>query len=392
MSIMAHEDFYSKIKLLDNFQDISLLRYYQDVPADWVVIITDVVMSTKAIESGKYKDVNAVGALAIVAVLNTIKEIEIPFIFGGDGATLLIPQKFLNKVKDALLHTKNMAKIEYDLDLRVGVVTMQKILHDGHEIKLAKLAISQSYHQAIMAGSGVDYAEKLVKDPKQGKFYSLGENIPRNKADFSGFTCRWEDIPSKYGETLSIIIKVSEKTLETQVKQYSEIIKTIRVIYGDSQKHHPIHFEGLNLTFDPGRLSIEAKSMTGNIFQRWIYLSQVYIENAIGKWSGNIDKSVNGFSMRNHRNRMIISTDYKKFDGSLKMVISGTSKQRIELENYLDKLVSMNLLNYGIHTSDRALLTCLVFEGTGREVHFVDSADGGYALAAKKLKGKIAKI
>ena len=189
-----------------------------------------------------------------------------------------------------------------------------------------------------------------------------------------------------------MIIKVREKTLETQVKQYSEIIKTISVIYGDSHKHHPIHFEGLNLSFDPGRLSIESKSMTKNIFQRWWNLSKIYVENTIGLWSGNLDKPIGSFSMRDHRNRMIISTDYKKFDGSLKMVISGTIAQRTELENYLDRLVVMNLLNYGIHTSDRALLTCLVFEGTGREVHFVDSADGGYALAAKKLKAEIGRI
>ncbi|MEP0899817.1 DUF3095 family protein [Nodosilinea sp. FACHB-13] len=38
---------------------------------------------------------------------------------------------------------------------------------------------------------------------------------------------------------------------------------------------------------------------------------------------------------------------------------------------------------------DRALMTCLVFERSGREVHFVDGADGGYALAAKPLKEKL---
>jgi len=388
---MLHKDFYSKLDLLYDFQSIADLRYYQDLPSDWSVIITDVVMSTKAIESGKYKDVNAVGALAIVAVLNTIKDIEIPFIFGGDGATMLIPNQYLNITKDALLHTRQIAKSEYGLNLRIGVVSMQKIISDGHQIKIAKLSISKSYKQAILAGSGLDYAEKLVKDPKKGQFYSLGDNIPRSKADFSGFTCRWEDIPSRHGETLSLIVKVSESNLEIQVEQYSEVIKTIHKIYGESKDHHPIHFDGLNLSFDPQRLSIEAKAMTKNIFKRLYLLARVYLENYIGKMSAEKKKTVNGFSMFNHRQKMIISTDYKKFDGSLKMVISGTIKQRLELENYLNKLVVMNLLNYGIHASNRALLTCLVFEGTGREVHFVDAADGGYALAAKKLKLDLAK-
>ncbi len=385
---MSNLHFYTQLKLIQDFQKISELNYYQDVPADWVVIITDVVMSTKAIESGRYKDVNTVGALAIVAVLNAISDLDIPFIFGGDGATLLIPKSRLNAAKDALLDTRQVAKKEHGLDLRIGVVDVQKIIYDGHQIKIAKLAVSPTYNQAILVGSGIDYAEKLVKDPIQGQFYSLGDGAARTKANYTGFTCRWQDIPSRHGETLSMIIKVTESTLETQVQQYSEIIKTISKIYGKSHLHHPIHFEGLNLTFDPNSLSIEASSMAANIFQKGVRFSKIYLENLVGKISTDRQESFMGFSMKNHRQKMILSSDYKKFDGSLKMVISGTTKQRLELENYLNKLVQKNLLNYGIHISDRALLTCLVFAGTGKEVHFVDAADGGYALAAKKIKEK----
>jgi hypothetical protein len=34
-------------------------------------------------------------------------------------------------------------------------------------------------------------------------------------------------------------------------------------------------------------------------------------------------------------------------------------------------------------------MTCLVFERNGRQVHFVDGADGGYAVAAKAMKRRI---
>jgi hypothetical protein len=34
-------------------------------------------------------------------------------------------------------------------------------------------------------------------------------------------------------------------------------------------------------------------------------------------------------------------------------------------------------------------MTCLVFERNGRQVHFVDGADGGYAIAAKSMKQRI---
>ena len=35
------------------------------MPSDWHIIITDVVGSTKAIEAGRYKDVNILGACSI---------------------------------------------------------------------------------------------------------------------------------------------------------------------------------------------------------------------------------------------------------------------------------------------------------------------------------------
>jgi hypothetical protein len=34
-------------------------------------------------------------------------------------------------------------------------------------------------------------------------------------------------------------------------------------------------------------------------------------------------------------------------------------------------------------------MTCLVFERNGNQVHFIDGADGGYAIAAKGMKQRI---
>ena len=43
-------------------------------------------------------------------------------------------------------------------------------------------------------------------------------------------------------------------------------------------------------------------------------------------------------------------------------------------------------LVYGVHEAGSALITCFVRSYEGDHVHFVDGADGGYALAAKQLK------
>jgi len=67
---MDTEAFYAELPVLDNFLDITDSRSFMPVPSDWYVVITDIVGSTKAIESGKYKAVNLIGACSIVAVLN----------------------------------------------------------------------------------------------------------------------------------------------------------------------------------------------------------------------------------------------------------------------------------------------------------------------------------
>ncbi len=117
---MNSENFYSELRLLDNFLDITDLRNFVDVPDDWYIIVTDIRGSTKAIEAGKYKEVNLLGACSIVAVLNVAGKTEIPFVFGGDGASLLMGPSLLPAAKIALLATQQIAKTQFDMDLRVG--------------------------------------------------------------------------------------------------------------------------------------------------------------------------------------------------------------------------------------------------------------------------------
>lgn len=104
---MKTESFYANLPILDNFLEITNSDNFHSVPSDWHVVITDIISSTKAIEEGRYKQVNLLGASSIAAVLNIASEIEIPFVFGGDGATLLIPT-FITYLKDAFsYHLQN---------------------------------------------------------------------------------------------------------------------------------------------------------------------------------------------------------------------------------------------------------------------------------------------
>lgn len=81
--MMDTESFYADLPILNHLLELTNSKNFKSLPSDWYLIITDIVGSTQAIESGYYKDVNLIGASSIIAVLNIAGQIEIPFGFGG---------------------------------------------------------------------------------------------------------------------------------------------------------------------------------------------------------------------------------------------------------------------------------------------------------------------
>lgn len=78
-------------------------------------------------------------------------DLEIPFVFGGDGASILIPSRFIPEANNALLAVQRLAEDEFNLVLRTGIVPLAAIT-SNYEIKVAKLCISENYNQAILRG------------------------------------------------------------------------------------------------------------------------------------------------------------------------------------------------------------------------------------------------
>lgn len=60
----------NKPRSLTNFcQIITHSDCFVPISNDWHILITDVISSTKAIESGRYKDVNIIGACSISTII-----------------------------------------------------------------------------------------------------------------------------------------------------------------------------------------------------------------------------------------------------------------------------------------------------------------------------------
>jgi hypothetical protein len=174
--MMDTESFYADLPILNHLLELTNSKNFKSLPSDWYLIITDIVGSTQAIESGYYKDVNLIGASSIIAVLNIAGQIEIPFGFGGDGAAILIPPSLYSKATQVLLATRQRAKTEFGLDLRLGVVPVSDVTRANYGVKVAKLRVSENYYQASFTGGGLSYATQLIKNPATAKLYNLYSN------------------------------------------------------------------------------------------------------------------------------------------------------------------------------------------------------------------------
>src|SRR3954466_13706606 len=90
-ALPAPDSFYENLPLFRDFTEVMDPALFRPLPGDWVVGVADVVQSTKAIAEHRYKAVNMAGAAVIVAVTNALGDREFPFVFGGDGASFVVP-------------------------------------------------------------------------------------------------------------------------------------------------------------------------------------------------------------------------------------------------------------------------------------------------------------
>lgn len=397
--------FYRDLPAVTDFSLLLNLDTYQPVPDDWYVLVADVVNSTGAILNNRYQDVNTLGASCIIAVLNACEQIiaghcgqespnqapaaqsreNIPFVFGGDGASFCIPPCYLDAALTALKGTQQVSKEAYDLELRTGFIPVAELKAAGHEVLISKMQVTDHAFQAAFAGSGMTEAEVWLK--QQPELYGIPAEIPA-EADFSGLQCRWDRIPSPRDETVSLLIESRCTTLAEQSQLYQETMAKITEIYGDRDQHHPLQANHMQMTFSNEKLRTETRLYSAG--KSWLYklgyMVKIRFVALMGSLMMATNMVANGYNWGGYKEDMIRHSDHRKFDNMLRMVLAGTEQQREQLEQWLKEKQQSGALFYGISTSEAALLTCLVFQHGHDHFHFVDGADGGYALAATTLK------
>lgn len=391
---MSSEFFYESIPVAPSFFNVYDPASYVPLPDDWSVAITDVIDSTGVIQRGGYKEVNLVGASSIIALLNLKKTLSLPFIFGGDGAAVCIPESLVARSKQSLAGTKTMAKEVYNIDLRIGIVPVRYIREQGYDIQIARLSLSDTYAQAAFNGGGLQFAEECIKNPAISPLFDIRASDGSAEADFTGLECRWKNVPSVHGEIVTLIVQSMRSSVEQKNNSYRDVLEQIARIYGDDAQSHPVREELLTMSMREQELRGESgvRSFARGWWFRLLYWFRIRYAVLLGIMLMKRNIRTRHTDWGGYKKRLIANTDFKKFDDKLRLVLSGTPSQRETLVVFLEEQYRAGELVYGTHVAPSALVTCLIFDYQDSHIHLVDSADGGYAMAAMRLKERLAAI
>jgi len=159
-----NRNFYRDLASFSEFEQFTRAMHYSPLPDDWVVVVTDIRNSTEAIRIGKYKDVNLVGAASITQAMLATGSQDMPFVFGGDGASLCIPPNEVPVVSQELARLQKLAISQFDLELRVAIIPLRDIRASGVDVLVAKLEITPGKYLAMFRGGGLAEADRLAKN------------------------------------------------------------------------------------------------------------------------------------------------------------------------------------------------------------------------------------
>ncbi len=388
---MSDPRFYENLPVFEEFARLTEPDHYRPVPEDWSVVVADIEGSTAAIAKGQYKQVNIVGAATIAAVLEAVKPLKVPFIFGGDGATLCVPGTAMPAVRQALMAAKLMARESFGLALRVGLIPVGDLHAAGHRVLVARFRVSDQYNQAVFTGGGISCAEVWIKDPDRGRPYRLKVGDVTPTGSFRSIECRWEDIPSPHGETVSLVVRALSPVQPERDATYREVIQEIHRVYGEGEVCRPVRQDVMRLARLDEKLAAEVgvRAFGHGRLYRAGYRLWLKAQMAIGRVVFPRGLTFGGVDWGRYQREVVENTDCRKFDDQLRQVMSGTPRQREELTRFLAQRQARGELVYGLQAAPSALMTCLIFNRHGEHVHFVDGADGGYAAAAARLKQQL---
>jgi hypothetical protein len=375
------EAFYASVPVFTGFRNVLDPSLYHPLPPDWLIGLADVVSSTAAIAAGRYKSVNMAGAAVIAAVRNALGGRDIPFAFGGDGASFAVAAADRDAAEGALAATAAFARDDLDLALRVALVPVSAIRDAGLDVQVARFAPSPNVGYAMFAGGGLAWAEAALK---RGAF-AVQPGPAGARPDLAGLSCRWEAAPASRGVILSLLVvptgSVDDPAFRSLVGEIVALIESSR------EAGRPLPDGGPGLRWPPTGLDLEARaSRKGGeriISRRLALLARTLASFLIFRTGLPVGR----FRPARYRRELVENSDFRKYDDGLRLTLDCTPDFANRLERRVVAAEAAGEARFGLHRQDAAIMTCITPSPTESDhVHFIDGADGGYAAAASRLK------
>jgi hypothetical protein len=380
------DNFFDTVPVLDDFGGVTNLDNYRPLPDDWALVSGDIVNSTGAIQQGSYKMVNMAGAAIISALVNALDNRQLPFVFGGDGATVAIPPSGIDKARVAISAVRTWTDEEMGLEMRAAIIPLSEIRRAGVEVLVARFKASEHASYAMFAGGGASWAEARMK---AGEF-SVPKAPANSRPDLKGLSCRWSPIPSRHGEIVSVIAVPTESG---DSAAFRDLIRNIVAIAsGEDRGGHPVPADGPKPGLTRQSLELEARAQAPK-GQRLKARMSAVMQYVLGNTLARFNIKLGDFDSRRYKSDVSDNSDFRKFDDGLKMTIDVDGNRLARIEALLEEAAAKGVARYGLHKQENALITCFVINPMQRDhMHFIDGAAGGYALAATQLKEKAAKL
>lgn len=358
------------------FEGIVDRSAYRPLPSDWLIGITDVVASTKAVAEGRYKAVNLAGAAVVSALANAKQTLDFPYVFTGDGMVCAVPSEERDLLEDTLATAVDWVAAALALDLRGAVVPVGEIRAAGHDIRIARFSPSKNIAYAMFSGGGLAWTERSLKS---GRLPLLAERDGR--PDLSGLSCRFKPIPSRKGVILSMIVT-------PLVPLPSDAFRTlVDDLLRLTASGHPVPSSGPDWGWPPAGLTLEARLRHRPGRPLFYDIVAVGLRTLIAALVVRLNLRVGSFRPQQYRAEIVENTDFRKFGDGLMMTVDCSPDLADVIEARLATADQEGIARSGTHRQDAALMTCVVPSPSHPgHIHFIDGAGGGYTLAARALK------
>jgi hypothetical protein len=238
------------------------------------------------------------------------------------------------------------------------------------------------------------FADRYMKDPATAALCEVKPGSVAARGSLEGLECRWQDIPSRYGETVSLMVRARAADTWEATAIYRRVIDKVHEIYGTDETSHPVTIPTLSPSLSGRQLGNESgvRAADKGPLGKWLWLMRARWFVVLGWFLMKFGLKTEQTDWSKYKQTLVQNSDVRKFNDVYRQILAGKPEQREALDAWLAERYAARELVYGLHVTDRAHMTCLVFNYSGKHLHFIDGADGGLFLAAKAFKERAAKL